>query len=79
MSEVVYRVEMIMFEPDVVENTSFDTMKEAVTWANEHVSEYDAYDVYAIDVNTLEEECVWSDKREKWVKSVWAGIKAGRK
>ena len=79
MSDTVYRVEMIVFQPDVVENTSFDTMKEAVTWANEHVSEYDAYDVYAIDVNTLKEDCVWSDKREAWVKSVWAGVKAGRK
>ena len=78
-NDTVYRVEMIIFEPDVTECSSFDTMKEAVTWANEHVSEYDAYDVYAIDVNTLKEDCVWSDKREKWVKSVWAGVKAGRR
>ena len=79
MSDTVYRVEMIVFQPDVVENTSFDTMKEAVTWANEHVSEYDAYDVYMINVNTLEEQVVWSDKRSAWVQSVLEGIKAGRR
>ncbi len=79
MSEVVYRVEMIIFEPDVVENTSFDDMKTAIKWADEHVSEYDAYDVYMINVNTLEEQVVWSDKRSAWVQSVLEGIKAGRK
>ena len=78
MSQSVYRVEMMMFEPDVTEYTSFDTMKEAVSWANEHISEYDAYEVCAIDVNTLEEDVVWSDTREKWVRGVLEGVKAGR-
>ena len=78
MTNTVYRVEMMMFEPDVTEYTSFDTMKEAVKWANEHISEYDAYDVYEIDVNTFEEEVVWSDKVASRVRRVIEGIRAGR-
>ena len=77
----VYRATLGSFETGSKLSTSFKTLREASTWADQCLNDmhYDHYSIAAIDTETWAEQEVWTDVRAAWVRSVTKAVQDGAK